>query len=96
MERLLDFIDKFGVRIVVVLLLVVIFRLCTINSKISDVEDKIVDIEVVVDSSMIQIKKEIKIEGLKSEKRMIQSTDRKLMDVNRQSEIDEELLINGY
>jgi ATP-dependent Clp protease ATP-binding subunit ClpA len=35
--------------------------------------------------------KELKKEGLKSEKRMIQSTDRKILDVNRQTQIDEEL-----
>jgi len=29
--------------------------------------------------------------GLESEKRMIQSTDRKMLDVQRQSKIDEEL-----
>ena len=33
----------------------------------------------------------IEIEGLKAEKRMIQSTDRKIMDVNRQSKIDIEI-----
>jgi hypothetical protein len=33
----------------------------------------------------------IKIEALKSEKRMIQSCDRKLWDMNRQSEIDQEI-----
>jgi hypothetical protein len=33
----------------------------------------------------------LKIEGLKTEKRMIQSTDRKILDVNRQSEIDKEI-----
>ena len=33
----------------------------------------------------------IQIEGLKSEKRMIQSTDRKILDVNRQNEIDKEI-----
>ena len=33
----------------------------------------------------------LQIEGLKTEKRMIQSTDRKILDVNRQSEIDKEL-----
>ena len=38
-----------------------------------------------------RLKKEIKIEGLKSEKRMIQSTDRKIFDVNRQTEIDKEI-----
>jgi hypothetical protein len=37
------------------------------------------------------IERMLKIEGLKSEKRMIQSTDRKIFDVNRQSEIDKEI-----
>ena len=38
-----------------------------------------------------QLKRELQIEGLKSEKRMIQSTDRKMLDVNRQTEIDNEI-----
>jgi hypothetical protein len=38
-----------------------------------------------------ELNKIIEIEGLKAEKRMIQSTDRKIMDVNRQSEIDLEI-----
>ena len=33
----------------------------------------------------------LRIEGLKTEKRMIQSTDRRVWDMNRQSEIDREL-----
>lgn len=33
----------------------------------------------------------MKIEGLKSEKRMIQSTDRKLIDVERGIKVDEEI-----
>ena len=37
------------------------------------------------------ISKTIQIEGLKGEKRMIQSTDRKLWDLNRQSVIDKEI-----
>ena len=44
-----------------------------------------------VDSLSLELQKQIKIEGLKSEKRMIQSTDRKIMDVNRQTEIDKEI-----
>lgn len=39
------------------------------------------------------INKTILIEGLKSEKRMIQSVDRKIIDVNRQKEIDNEIKI---
>ncbi len=33
----------------------------------------------------------LQIEGLKAEKRMIQSTDRKILDVNRQTQIDNEI-----
>ncbi len=33
----------------------------------------------------------LQIEGLKSEKRMIQATDRKMLDVQRQTKIDEEI-----
>jgi hypothetical protein len=36
-------------------------------------------------------KKDLEIEGLKAEKRMIQATDRKMLDVQRQSDIDTEL-----
>jgi hypothetical protein len=36
-------------------------------------------------------KKDLLIEGLKTEKRMIQSTDRKMIDVNRQASIDQEI-----
>jgi hypothetical protein len=42
-----------------------------------------------IDSITIQLRKEIRIEGLESERRMIQSTDRDIMDVNRQSKIGE-------
>jgi hypothetical protein len=35
--------------------------------------------------------KDLQAEGLRVEKRMIQSTDRKMMDVQRQTAIDEEL-----
>jgi hypothetical protein len=35
--------------------------------------------------------KSLKIEGLKSEKRMIQATDRKILDVQRQNEIEKEI-----
>jgi hypothetical protein len=35
----------------------------------------------------------LQIEGLKAEKRMIQATDRKMLDVQRQNEIDNELKV---
>jgi uncharacterized membrane protein (DUF106 family) len=38
-----------------------------------------------------ELNKELKIMGLESEKRMIQATDRKLLDVQRQTQIEEEI-----
>lgn len=38
-----------------------------------------------------EMTKELKRSGLEAEKRMIQATDRKLLDVRRQTEIDEEI-----
>ena len=38
-----------------------------------------------------ELKRELKISGLEAEKRMIQATDRKLLDVRRQTEIEEEI-----
>jgi len=56
-------------------------------------DEKVTSIDSIVkkSASKSEIEKMIKVEGLKSEKRMIQSTDRKLLDVNRQSEIDKEI-----
>jgi len=51
------------------------------------------EIEMIKDSSYtkVELDRELKIMGLESEKRMIQATDRKLLDVQRQSQIDEEI-----
>ena len=51
------------------------------------------EIESIKDSTFTknELNVKLQIEGLKSEKRMIQSTDRRILDVNRQSEIDQEL-----
>ena len=52
---------------------------------------KKVDTLQVTQISKDEIIKAVKIEGLKTEKRMIQSTDRKMLDVQRQAAIDAEL-----
>jgi hypothetical protein len=43
--------------------------------------------------NITEFNKMLKIEGLKAEKRMIQATDRKILDVNRQTAIDNEIKI---
>jgi hypothetical protein len=60
------------------------FKTCSTNSKVQDVNDS-------VDSLSVKLRREIKIEGLKSEKRAIQASDRKILDVTRQTQIDQEI-----
>jgi hypothetical protein len=84
MKAILNFIDAWGVRIMFLLVVIIFFKTCTTNTKIQNVNDS-------VDSLSVKLIKEIKIEGLKSEKRAIQASDRKILDVNRQTEIDQEI-----
>ena len=84
MKAILNFIDAWGVRIMFLLVVIIFFKTCTTNTKIQNVNDS-------VDSLSVKLRKEIKIEGLKSEKRAIQASDRKILDVNRQTEIDQEI-----
>jgi len=84
MKPILNFIDAWGVRILFFLVIIVFFKTCTTNPRVQNVNDS-------VDSLSVKLHKEIKIEGLKSEKRAIQASDRKILDVNRQTEIDQEI-----
>ena len=91
MKRFLEIIDEWGIRLTTILVLVVFLKTCGTNGKINKLEKNVQSLQSHTDSSLNQIKKEIKVEGLKTEKRMIQSTDRKILDVNRQTEIDKEI-----
>ena len=98
MKTILNFIDTWGNRIMFLLIIIIFFKTCTTNSKIRNNSEMIENltqkndsIHIVINDLSKELRKEIKIEGLKSEKRMIQSTDRKILDVNRQTEIDKEL-----
>ena len=84
MKPILNFIDAWGNRIMFFLVVIVFFKTCTTNTRVERVNES-------VDSLATGLRKEIKIEGLKSEKRAIQASDRKIMDVNRQTEIDQEI-----
>lgn len=98
MKYLTDFLDKWSTRIIFPLILIVFLKTCSTNSKIEKLEKDLTEQNIKTDSiikvetlSKEEIEKMLKIEGLKTEKRMIQSTDRKILDVNRQSEIDKEI-----
>jgi len=92
MQKVMNFVDKHGMMIVLVL---VVLSTCTGSMSKKRYEKKVMSefdsLKTEIKVLKKELQKEIKVEGLKVEKRMIQSTDRKILDVNRQAEIDKEL-----
>mgnify|MGYP000409677102 CR=1 FL=1 len=76
--------------IVLVISLLTFFKGCGDTRELSKIEKEIAAIK---DSTYTkqELGIELKISGLEAEKRMIQSTDRKIFDVRRQTEIEEEI-----
>jgi hypothetical protein len=62
---------------------------CGASSELNKVKKELKQVQTTLES--VPSKKDLEIEGLKAEKRMIQSVDRKILDVNRQSVIDQEI-----
>ena len=83
MKKINNFLYTHGNLIMTIMLLFLVLKSCGNDSR------RIVDLANKVDS--LATKKDLQIEGLKSEMRMIQSTDRKILDVNRQAEIPKEI-----
>jgi hypothetical protein len=77
-------------KIIIILLLFILVNSCNNNNKISKINLKIDSLNNKV-VPFKQLHKIIVLEGLKNEKRMIQSTDRKILDLNREKEIDKEI-----
>ena len=89
----MNLINKHFNKIAICLLLVIFVQQCNSSSNINSLEKKLKITNVKLDSvcKSSELKAGLEIEGLKAEKRMIQSTDRTMLDVNRQSEIDTKL-----
>lgn len=96
MNSIETFLSKHWSKVAIFLLVVITFNTCgnpnkTTNKRIETLSKKIDSLQTVVAT-----KKDLQIEGLKAEKRMIQSTDRKILDVQRQTAIDNEIKAFGY
>ena len=89
MKNFLQILDVWGVRIMTFLVFIIFLKTCSTNSRVDKVKSEVQTNNHKIDSLAIQLRKEIKIEGLETERRMIQSTDRNILDVNRQSKIGE-------
>jgi DNA-directed RNA polymerase alpha subunit len=58
----------------------------SLNKRIDKMSNKVDSLEMTVVTH-----EDLRVEGLRAEKRMIQSTDRKMLDVTRQAEIDKQI-----
>lgn len=84
------FIETNFIVIVLVIAVLTFFKGCSDSRELSKVRK---DIQTIKDSTYTkdELNQELKIMGLEAEKRMIQATDRKILDVQRQTQIEEEI-----
>jgi len=84
------FLEKNFTVIVLVITILSFFKSCGDSRDIDSIKK---DIKSIKDSTYTkqELDNQLKISGLESEKRMIQATDRNLLDVRRQTEIENEI-----
>jgi uncharacterized protein YcfL len=85
MNKFEQFLQKHGLKLVIFLLVLTYMKSCGVDREVTKVKKQLISLD------SLATKKDLEIEGLKAEKRMIQATDRKMLDVQRQSDIDAEL-----
>lgn len=87
-----EFVKKYFTLIVLIIALASFLNTCSVNRGINSIDT---NINAIKDSTYTKgdLDLRLKIEGLKAEKRMIQATDRKMLDVNRENAIDEEIRV---
>jgi PBP1b-binding outer membrane lipoprotein LpoB len=91
MKRIEEILEKYFKTITIVLLATIFINTCgnpnkSVNKRLDALTAKIDSLQ-----STSLTEKDLKLEGLNAEKRMIQATDRKMLDVQRQTQIDEEI-----
>jgi len=92
--KFLETLKKYQQQILLLFFFLLLLKSCGTNSEVTKLRKEVETQREVLNN--LPTKKDLQIEGLKSEKRMIQATDRKMLDVQRQSEIDKEIdKLNG-
>jgi hypothetical protein len=84
--KFLELLKKYQQQILLVLFVLLFFRSCGDGSELRRLRKEVESQRSILNS--LPTHKDLQIEGLKVEKRMIQATDRKLLDVRRQTEIE--------
>ena len=98
MKKISEFIDKHSSKITLVFLIVIFLNTCGNPNRVTNkrldaltTEINSLNEELKKRPTYEELDKSLRIEGLKAEKRMIQATDRKMLDVQRQTAIDKEI-----
>jgi len=89
-----NYIEKYFTVIVFVILMFTFFRGCGDSREMSSIKKEMKELKEYNENHTFtkdELDLRLKIEGLKSEHRMIQATDRKTFDLQRQSQIEKEL-----
>jgi hypothetical protein len=84
------FITENFANIILAISLLTLVKTCGDSRELTKIRKEIQQIK---DSTYTkkELEVELRISGLEAEKRMIQATDRKILDVQRQTQIDEEI-----
>ena len=85
--------QKLSLALLILILIMTTCSRISTNKKLSKISKSIEQISTKDDIKNLGtiLSLSIETEGLKSEHRMIQSTDRRILDVNRQNEIEKEI-----
>ena len=89
MNKINQFFATHGSKVITVLLVLVYFKSCSIDSEVTTLKKVTKANPEII--NQLPTSKDVKIEGLNAEKRMIQATDRKILDVQRQNQIEAEI-----
>jgi len=96
---MVEFMKKYYPIAILVFALLVLLKSCGDSKTFKDVNKELTsiksEIESIKDSTYTkeELNIRLRISGLESEKRMIQATDRKMLDVQRQNAIEDEIWI---
>jgi len=91
MKRINELIDKHYRKVFLVLLVLIFFNTCGNPNRVTNKRVETLSTKIDSLQSTTVTKSDLRIEGLKSEKRMIQATDRRMLDVQRQTAIEKEI-----
>jgi hypothetical protein len=89
MNKLDTFLSKHGSKVIIILLVLTYLKGCSVDSEVTLMKKEFRAQKEIIDA--LPNRTDVQIETLKAEKRMIQATDRKMLDVQRQNQIEKEI-----